>query len=103
MEEIQRVSGTVEIEALRQQLQGLVDADVVLPADGQWLLAALEQTMMGPSGQDALVARAGIEAFLGRVQALIDSGVLAVSDGRSSIEMASTLLAEAGAQQGSSG
>jgi hypothetical protein len=43
MEAIQRGSEIGMTQELRQQLQGLGDAEMVLLEDGQWLPGALEQ------------------------------------------------------------
>jgi hypothetical protein len=42
---------------------------------------------------NAASARAGIEAFIGQAQALIEAGVLAAGDGRPPIEAAAALVA----------
>src|SRR5204863_3362218 len=38
------------IGRLRQQLQGLIDADLILPEDGQWLMATLDGGLGGLTG-----------------------------------------------------
>jgi hypothetical protein len=83
----------VAMDRLQKQLQGLVDADLVLPEDGQWLLAALEQALAGLTGQDRKAARAGIAAFVGRVESLIATGSLAAADGQPPLEAAAALAA----------
>jgi len=103
VEETRRASEIVQIEKLRQQLQGLVDADLVLLEDGQWLLAALEQAMQGLIGQDAPAARAGIEAFVGRVQSLIAAGTLAAADGQLPIEAGAALAGSIPSAEGTGG
>jgi hypothetical protein len=76
------------IASLRQGVLAWMDADWVLPADGSSLLAALERTLAGLTAENALAARAGIEAFIAQVQALIDAGVLEAADGHPRIEAA---------------
>jgi hypothetical protein len=79
------------IAHLQQSVQALMDGDRVLPADGSSLLAALDRALAGPGGESVSAARAGIEAFIGRVQALIDAGVLEAADGRPRLEAAAAL------------
>jgi hypothetical protein len=93
VEEIPNVNEIVAVDRLRQQLQGLADADVIRLEDGQWLLAALQQVREGLVGQDALAARAGSGALVGRVRALIATGALAPADGQPPIEAATALAA----------
>src|SRR5216684_362896 len=76
---------------LQQSVQALIDGDRVLPGDGASLLATLDRALEGPTAADAPAARAGIEAFIGRVQALIEAGVLEAADGRPRIEAAAAL------------
>ena len=97
------VSEIVAMDMLRQQLQGLVDADLVLLEDGQCLLTTLEQAQEGLTGQDAPAARAGIEAFIGGVQALIAAGALATGDGQAPIEAAAALAASLPSTGGTGG
>jgi hypothetical protein len=74
------------IAHLQQSVQGQIDGDQLLPADGSSLLALLERAMEGLSVRNAGAARAEIEAFVCRVQALMDGGVLDAADGRPLIE-----------------
>src|SRR5262249_33939456 len=81
------------IALLQQSVQGWTDADQVLPADGSALLVALERARAGLTGKNSGAARAGIAAFIGRVEALIDAGALEIGDGRRPLETARALLA----------
>jgi hypothetical protein len=81
------------IAPLQQGVLAWMDADRVLPADGSSLLAALERALEGLTGVNTLAARAGIEAFVAQVQALIDAGTLEPVDGRLPLETARALLA----------
>src|SRR5690242_4158766 len=76
------------IAHLQQGVQGRIDGDQLLPADGSSLLALLERAMEGLSVRNTGVAREEIEAFMRRVQALIDGGIMDVADGRPLIEAA---------------
>jgi hypothetical protein len=76
------------IAHLQQSVQALMDGDRILPADGLPLLATLDQEPAGPDGVSAAAGLAGIEAFIGWAQALIEAGVLAAEDGRPRIEAA---------------
>ena len=76
------------IAYLQQSVEARMDGDQLLPADGSSLLELLERAMEGLSVRNAGAARAEIEAFIRRVQALIDAGVLDVTDGRPLIEAA---------------
>jgi hypothetical protein len=81
------------IGQLRQQLQGLIDADLILPEDGQWLMATLDGALDGLTGANEPATRAGIEAFVGRIRSLIAAGVLAAGDGHPPIEQATAIAA----------
>src|SRR5262249_4569760 len=82
------------ITLLQQSVQGWIDADQVLPADGSALLAALERARAGLTGENPAAARAGIAVFIGRVEALIDAGALEIGDGRRALETARALRKE---------
>jgi hypothetical protein len=69
----------------------LMDRDQVLPADGASLLAALDRKLSEPGGESATAARAGIEAFIGWMQALVEAGVIEAADGHARIEAAAEL------------
>jgi hypothetical protein len=79
------------IADLQQSVLAWMDADRVLPADGSSLLALLERTLAALTSENAAAARAGIEAFIAQVEALIDAGVLAAGDGRPPIEAAAVI------------
>src|SRR5258708_30745937 len=79
------------IAPLRQGVLAWMDADRVLPADGSSLLAALERAREGLTGENPAAARAGIEAFIAQVQALIDAGVLEIADGHPPIAAAAAV------------
>jgi hypothetical protein len=81
------------IASLQQSVQAWMDADRVLPADGSSLLAALERALEGLTVQNPAAARAGIAAFIGRVEALIEAGALEAADGRRPLQTARALLA----------
>jgi len=87
------------IAHLRQSVQAVMDGDRVFPADGSALLALLDGAQEGLADQDAPAVPplepashavggaqeepwARLEAFIARVQALIESGVLDAADGR---------------------
>jgi hypothetical protein len=80
------------IAPLRQGVLAWMDADRVLPADGSSLLAALDRALAGLTGENALAARAELEAFIAQVQALIEAGVLEIADGHPPLETARTIL-----------
>jgi hypothetical protein len=79
------------IAHLQQSVQALMDGDRVLPADGSSLQTLLERALQGLTAEDAPAARAGIEAFIDRAQALIAAGVLEAADGRPRIAAAAAL------------
>jgi hypothetical protein len=96
------------ITHLQQSVQAVMDGDRILPADGSSLLAMLDRALegltdavapavppLGPGTRAVGGARsepwAGIETFIGRVQALIEAGVLDAADGRPWIEAAATM------------
>lgn len=57
---------------------------------------AMNRTLLeGLAGEDTPAARAGIEAFAGRVQSLIAAGTLAAADGQAAI-VATTTVDSAG-------
>jgi hypothetical protein len=70
------------IAPLRQLVQGWIDGDRVLPADGARLLALLE----GLAGAKGAPAQAGNKAFIDGVQALIEAGLLDAAEGRLALE-----------------
>jgi hypothetical protein len=81
------------IAPLQQRVLGWMDADQIMPADGSSLLGALEAALEGLTGKNPSAAKAGIGAFIRRVEALIDAGVLEAVDGRPPLETARALLA----------
>lgn len=81
------------IANLQQRVVGWIDGDRVLPADGSFLLAMLEQAREGLAGSNPLAAQQGIKAFMGRVQSLIEEGALPATDDCLSLEAARALLA----------
>ena len=81
------------IADLRQNVLAWMDGDRILPADGSSLLATLDRVLEGLSAADLPAARAGIEAFLNQVPALIEAGVLEAAVGRPRIEAAAALVA----------
>ena len=82
-----------EIGPLWQSVQALFDADRVLPQDGQWLLAMLEEARQSLTTGDLAEARAGLAGFIDRVRMLIQDGVLAAADGHPPIDTAQAILA----------
>jgi hypothetical protein len=76
------------IAPLRQRALAWIDADRVLPADGTKLLTALEQALEGLAADNRAAARAGIVAFIHRVEGLIDAGALEAVDGRLPLDTA---------------
>jgi hypothetical protein len=96
------MSDGTKICRVRQQVERFIDADLLLPEDGQRLLEALDDALAEGSGARA-AARAATAAFVDRVQALIAAGVLSAGQGQPSIEVAMTLvagLARAGSTDG---
>ena len=89
-------SARAAIAPLRQSVLGWMDADRVLPADGSSLLVALELALEGLTGENPSSARAGIVAFIRRVEALTNTGALEAVDGRLPLETADALLAVLG-------
>jgi hypothetical protein len=85
--------GRAVIAPLQQRVLGWIDADRVLPADGSSLLASLVRALEGLTGENPSAARAGIVAFIRRVEALIDAGALEAVDGRLPLETARAILA----------
>jgi hypothetical protein len=95
--------GATLIAPLRQGVLAWMDADRVLPADGSCLLAMLERALGGVAGENTAAARAGIEAFIDRVQALIETGLLEPAEAHPRITAAATvavLLRNAGESDG---
>ena len=81
------------IAPLQRRVMGWMDADRVLPADGSFLLAALERALQGLTGESPSTSRDGIVAFIRRVDMLIDTGVLDAVEGRLTLEAARAILA----------
>jgi hypothetical protein len=80
------------IAPLQRGVLTWMDADRVLPADGSSLLAALDRALEGLTGGNPSAARAGIGAFIRRVEVLIEAGTLDAVDGRLPLETARALL-----------
>ena len=72
MRECSSTSQVTQIHQLRLQVERCIDADLLLPEDGQRLLAVLD---------DALAALTESAAFVDRVQALLAAGVLCAGEG----------------------
>jgi hypothetical protein len=87
------VDARAQIAALQRSVQGWADGDSVLPADGSALLVLLEQALDGLKHGDAGSAQAGITAFMGRLEALIEAGILNGTDGLAEMAMAAALAA----------
>jgi len=87
------VEAGVVIAQLRQRVRVWMDGDRILPADGSLLLAALDSALAELTEEHAPAARAGIEQFVGQVEALIKARVLEASDGHPPIEAATLLIA----------
>ena len=91
--------GRAVIADLQQWVQAWMDGDRLFPADGLSLLAALDRALAGLAGEDSeerapgAGTRAGIAAFVGQVQALVEARVLAAEDGLPPIEAAEAMLA----------
>jgi hypothetical protein len=81
------------IGRLRQQLQGLIDADLILPEDGQWLMASLERTFQRLTAADAQASRSDMRGFIERLQVLIQTGILETDAGEPPVETAHVILA----------
>jgi len=61
MEESSRMSHVIQIRQLRQQVERFIDADLLLPEDGQKLLAALDDAL-AVSGGNSTPRRRGPRA-----------------------------------------
>jgi hypothetical protein len=88
-----------EIGRLRQSVQALVDADLLLMPDGQWLLAILEEAVQSLAAAELAEAQAGFEGFIDRVRLMIQGDVLTAADGRPPIETAQAILASLGGEE----
>ena len=86
-------SARATIALLQKGVLGWMDADRILPSDNSSLLAALERALGGLTGSNPSAVRAGIMAFIHRVEALIDAGALDAVDGRLPLETARAILA----------
>jgi hypothetical protein len=78
------MSHAVQILQLRQQVERCIDADLLLPEDGQRLLAVLD---------DAVAALTESAAFVDQVRALVAAGVLGAGEGQPPIEAVTTRIA----------
>jgi hypothetical protein len=81
------------IGRLRQQIEGLVDADLILPEDGQWLLAALTRTLQGLTTADSRASRSDMQGVIERLQSLMQTGVLGAAAGEPPVDLAHGILA----------
>jgi hypothetical protein len=87
------VNGEAEIRLLRRPLLALIDADLVLPGDGQWLLATLEAALQRLIAGDPRGAGAAVERLVERLQVLMEAGVLQAGDGGPWLDRAAAVLA----------
>jgi hypothetical protein len=78
------MSNRVQIHQLRQQVERCIDADLLLPEDGQRLLTVLD---------DALAALTESAAFVDQVRALVAAGVLGAGEGQLPIAAATARIA----------
>ena len=74
------MSNGAQIDELRLQVERCIDADLLLPEDGQRLLTALDNALAAPTGASA--ARGEIAALVDLVQASIAAGALPTSEGQ---------------------
>jgi hypothetical protein len=81
------------IGRLRRQVQGLIDADLILPQDGEWLMAALERTGQDLAAADLRASRSDLQDFIERLAGLIRSGGLEAAAGDPPVEEARGVLA----------
>jgi hypothetical protein len=81
------------IGRLHQQIQGLIDADLILPEDGQWLMATLAQVSRPPASADLPAFRSHLQGFIERLNSLIHTGIIEAATGQPPVEMASVILA----------
>jgi hypothetical protein len=72
MGESSKMSHVMQICRVRQQVERYIDADLLLPEDGERLLAALDDALAALTGASA--ARAEIAALAEQVQALLAAG-----------------------------
>jgi hypothetical protein len=80
MKESSRMSHVMQIRRLRQQVERFIDADLLLPEDGQRLLAALDDVLAALTGASA--ARAEIAALAEQIQALTVAGDPGAGEGQ---------------------
>jgi hypothetical protein len=98
MRETVGASGAV-IGRLQEQIEGLVDADVLLLEDGEWLMATLERTLQGLAAADLRVSRSGVQGFIERLEGLVESGELDALDGQPPVDLARGVLASLHGQE----
>jgi hypothetical protein len=97
------VVAQVVIAHLQQHVQAWTDADRVLPEDSASLLTMLDHALGGLSQGNSPAARFGMEAFIGRAQALVEVGLLEPADGRPPIETAAAMASLLQSAEGDAG
>jgi hypothetical protein len=85
-----------QIELLQGIVTGLVDAGVVLPANGNSLQAKLNAALAAVNRGNNQAAIGSLNAFINQVNAFIQNGTLSAALGQSLIDQASAVIAELG-------
>jgi hypothetical protein len=81
------------IGRLRQQIQGLVDADLILPEDGLWLMTTLDRSARRLTAGNLAASRSNVQRVIDRLHDLIQTDLLEAADGDRPVEMAREVLA----------
>ena len=87
------------IGELRQQIAGLMDADLILLEDGQWLVATLDRTLQRLTAADTHASRSSMRGFIERLQSLMQTGVLQAAAGHPPVDTARAILASLHGQE----
>ena len=70
----------------------LIDGDLVLPADGRPLLAALDAALDGLAAADTPAVRAALARFVDQLQVLMETGLLQPGDAHLRMDAAAAVL-----------
>jgi hypothetical protein len=77
---------------LERRVQALIDGDLVLASDGSSLLAQLETARRHLTAGDTPAAQSGMQGFVDRMEALVQSSAFEWEEGSPQIDAARTIL-----------
>jgi hypothetical protein len=80
------------IGRLHQQIQRLMDADLILLEDGEWLMATLDGILQRLTAADVRASQSEMRGFIERLQDLIQTGIIEAAAGQPPVAAARMIL-----------